>query len=364
MKNTKQKLGDLGQHWTPLNIVRQLISLAEFRGSVLEPSSGSGAILLPLLKEGFQEVVGLEIDPSCLTEYSKPFTTIGDLFDFEGSFDTIIGNPPYVAGKLLTKEQLGKIEGICPKSANLYLHFIERCASKHIKKQGELIMIVPSTLFKLSRGRKLRSWMCANGNFTHYISPKVSWDNADVSTVIFRWVQGQNQGKVQTNTGLRSLFEHKGFVKLPDYVPFGVLGSYVSIGVGACSKKSLRKVGGQAFLCGGKIIHFDASDASKWPRWRVTEHKHKILFSGGPTRATTLFYLTEGLVEEKVSGFHGDSFLQCLTTPLPEVCKGLNEFFERRGVSLGCRVEGRFTVGIEELKAMPLDEELYHVLNG
>ena len=57
-KKSVLNVEQLGQVFTPPNIVRQMLKLRKNRGAVLEPSAGDGAFLRELEKSA----VGLEID--------------------------------------------------------------------------------------------------------------------------------------------------------------------------------------------------------------------------------------------------------------------------------------------------------------
>jgi len=99
------KIKELGQVFTPKNIVEQMIKMRKNTGTVLEPSCGYGAFLSFL-----ENYIAIEYDK----QYSNPNILNMDFFQFpiSNKFDTIIGNPPYVAYKYiqenisLIKEQI------------------------------------------------------------------------------------------------------------------------------------------------------------------------------------------------------------------------------------------------------------------
>lgn len=80
-----------GQVFTPRTIVQQMIHLRRNKGSILEPSAGTGAFL-PFLEE---KAVGIEIDKKITTDNR---VRICDFFEYslKNKFQTVIGNPPYV----------------------------------------------------------------------------------------------------------------------------------------------------------------------------------------------------------------------------------------------------------------------------
>jgi hypothetical protein len=140
MKNNKQSIGDLGQHWTPNEIVDKMISLKRNTGKTLEPSAGSGRFVNKI-----KDITAIEIDKNVVPSDLLSVYNIINFFDYPEyhKFDTVIGNPPYVAGNLLLIEWFSNWKGVCPRTANSYLHFIDKCIN-HLSENGEIIFIIPS----------------------------------------------------------------------------------------------------------------------------------------------------------------------------------------------------------------------------
>ena len=114
------KVEDLGQVFTPSNMVSDMINLIKNGKNVLEPSCGDGAFYKELKKRNFN-VTGIEFDSVHCPEDAINM----DFFDFiDGEFDTIVGNPPYVSGKKIIKETMDKINSklITHGKSNLYLY--------------------------------------------------------------------------------------------------------------------------------------------------------------------------------------------------------------------------------------------------
>ena len=89
-------------------------------------------------------------------------------------YTTIIGNPPYVK----------------TKTGNLYIDFIDKCVSL-LKKNGELIFIIPSDFFKLTMAKRTLVKMLKYGSFTHIYHPNDEslFKNASIDVLIFRYVK-------------------------------------------------------------------------------------------------------------------------------------------------------------------------------
>ncbi len=352
MKNLKQKQGDLGQHWTPENIVELMLTLRKNKGSVLEPSAGSGRFM-----KAIPEAVGVEIDSSVVPANLLHRYHIGSFFDFDQDlkFATCIGNPPYVNGKLLNIEWFGDWKPSLPITANAYLHFIDKCI-RHLEPNGELIFIVPSTLFsETSKGSKLRAEMCASGAFTDVIFADglVEWDTAAVSTIIFRWEKDAEQGKVKTNRGEKTLVESDGFVWMVDFEPAGFFKDFFKATVGAAPSSVAMKSGiGAEYIRNGKPMLIDESDIEAWPRKRFTNTDPKIFFLGGPTRRTSRF--TAGTSKRHID--------HALLPKKPMDCEAaaalIDAWFQKHAVGLDLIDDGRWSIGVKQFENCPLDLDL------
>ncbi|MCL2636672.1 MAG: class I SAM-dependent methyltransferase [Betaproteobacteria bacterium] len=156
---------NLGQVFTPANVVGFMLDLCRNRGRVLEPSAGDGAFFSRLTEQG-RDCVGIELD----ARVTPPGVQVLDFFDYplaEG-FDTIIGNPPYVRYQDVSIATRDKLRSdLFDKRSNLFLFFIEKCV-RHLKPGGELVFIVPREFIKLTAARKLNTWLYGQGSITHF----------------------------------------------------------------------------------------------------------------------------------------------------------------------------------------------------
>lgn len=367
MKNKKQKVGDLGQHWTPYEIVDFMVSLLDpLPKEILEPTAGSGRFVRKLL-EMSTDIAAIEIDASVIPEDIKNLYKITNFFKWNGKkYDAIIGNPPYVAGKLI-KEDVVYANGSLPKTANLYLHVIEKCVKEHLNPGGQLVFIVPDTLFDgTSRGKNLREWMLANGSFTHILNPKVQWEKASVETVVFRWVMGKKQESVQTNDGAKNLISKNGTIKLLNWKPFGFFGDFFDVGVGAAPRADLetssQDINGKSFLKSGELKWYKVDNTKIWPRWRTTKLKHKFLMKPGPTRSKKIIYSTTKWPLDQ-STRHLDICMEpsfdIQMDKFEELEIYLNDWFEKNDKELGIRKAGRWIANTSQIINLPIDENFY-----
>lgn len=176
---------ELGQVFTNKVEAEKMISLIENKGSILEPSVGSGNIFNLLPKERRN---GIEIDPDVATSEMR----IMDFFDERNKYDTIIGNPPYLSYKEIPKNTLNKLPNVLDKRANLYMFFIWRCLDL-LNNNGELIFIVPRDFIKLTSAYSLNKRLNEEGGFTYWeeFGDKQIFKDVSPNVVIFRWQKGK-----------------------------------------------------------------------------------------------------------------------------------------------------------------------------
>ena len=160
-----RNVNQLGQVFTPPDVVDFMLGLCQNRGRVLEPSAGDGAFFATL-RERRADCVGIELDPRVAPEGAE----VRDFFDYPLSeqFDTIIGNPPYVRFQDIAVDTRKRLKsGFFDKRSNLFLFFVEKCI-RHLKPGGELVFVVPREFIKLTAARKLNGWLYAQGSITHF----------------------------------------------------------------------------------------------------------------------------------------------------------------------------------------------------
>ncbi len=155
----------LGQVFTPPNVVAFMLDLCINRGRTLEPSAGDGAFFNELQARQ-ADCVGIEVDPRVAPDGAL----VSDFFAYPLSeqFDSIVGNPPYVRFQDVTVNTKKRLKSeLFDARSNLFLFFIEKCI-RHLKPGGELVFIVPREFIKLTAARKLNRWLFEQGSITHF----------------------------------------------------------------------------------------------------------------------------------------------------------------------------------------------------
>lgn len=162
---SRRNVAQLGQVFTPPQVVDFMLGLCQNTGRILEPSAGDGAFVSALASKQ-ADFVGIEID----AQVAPPEASVMDFFDYPLSeqFDSIVGNPPYVRFQDIPPETRKKLNSpLFDKRSNLFLFFIEKCI-RHLKPGGELVFIVPRELSKLTAAKKLNAWLATQGSITHF----------------------------------------------------------------------------------------------------------------------------------------------------------------------------------------------------
>lgn len=184
-----------GQFFTPIQIAEEMVGLIENEGSILEPSCGAG-VFLDLLPSA----TGVEIDPTVAHKRAK----VMNFFDLKDvSFDTIIGNPPYIKYQNIDSDTKRKLPQKFDSRTNLYIFFIDRCIDL-LKPGGELIFITPRDFIKATYALSLNKRLFEQGGFTFWkeFGDIQVFPDAAPNVVIFRWVKGGSHTiPVECNNG-------------------------------------------------------------------------------------------------------------------------------------------------------------------
>ena len=197
---------------------------------ILEPSMGRGDLVDYIQSRKKNVDFALyEIDRNInmLDSIDKTKINYGDflLSSIDKSYDTIVGNPPYVK----------------TSTGNLYLDFIEKCYNL-LNTNGELIFIVPSDFIKLTRSGNIIDKMMTNGTFTHIIHPnsEALFDNASIDVVIFRYCKNASLSrKIMVNDDEKYLINTDGILTYSDNEKSNMskFSDYFSIYVGMVTGK-------------------------------------------------------------------------------------------------------------------------------
>ncbi|WP_421773666.1 Eco57I restriction-modification methylase domain-containing protein [Gracilimonas sp.] len=164
------------------HLIEKYLSNGE-RLKILEPSVGDGRFLKPITEKDYlnnYKFVQVDIVEKNVLELQKATEILktttcsnfrynsycGDFLDFTGKkYDLIIGNPPYINKRHLSKDQIDK----CKKLEELYIHeygetkniwpaFIFK-SIQHLRKDGIICLILPSELLQVKYTKKIREYL-------------------------------------------------------------------------------------------------------------------------------------------------------------------------------------------------------------
>lgn len=195
------KIKNLGQVYTPLDIVEKMYKLSNNVGSILEPASGDGIFTNYIKQNSNRNIVSVEIDPDNINDDN----IIMDFFDLNENekFDTIIGNPPYVSFRNINEDTLNKIKSKeylnFDSRTNLYIFFIRKCI-EHLNDDGEIIFITPRDFIKATSSINLNNYLFENGTITHWYEYGDVYFFKEVKPNVSIWRFEKNNFARNTNT--------------------------------------------------------------------------------------------------------------------------------------------------------------------
>lgn len=241
---------NLGQIFTPKNLVKEMVSLIKNNGKILEPSSGSGNFLNFLPNE---KTLGIEVDSKVITDFSNTINQDFFTYPTHHKFHTIIGNPPYVRFQDIkeeTKKNLGNYESLFDKRTNLYLFFIYKCLL-HLEKKGEIIFITPRDFLKSTSAIKLNNLLYNMGTITDFIElgDQKIFNDAQPNCVIWRFEKDNFTRKTNRNLNFKCIKGQLYFFKT-DYTL--LFNDFFFVKVGAVSgsdKVFTHRLGNVDFVC-------------------------------------------------------------------------------------------------------------------
>lgn len=319
--SSQRKVKELGQVFTPDFVVRFMLGLRRNEGRTLEPSCGAG-----YFSDHIKNCIAIELDKGVCPSYAKNI----DFFAYPDaeSFNTIIGNPPYVRHQdiLATTKRLLDFR-LFDARANLYLFFIEKCL-RHLRNKGEMILITPRDFLKATSSRKLNKKILGEGTVTHLVDLgdlKV-FDDATPNCIIWRFVKGDFSLKTSyfnaaTMTDARFLhlqtvkWEERKFVEIGGHLSFPGsdhslrLNTLFFVKVGAVSGAdevfAHSKHGNQDFVC---------SETAKTKKLRKMIYKKKSKY---------LLQFKDRLISRRIKQFDESNWWEwgrdCFHSTMPRI---------------------------------------------
>lgn len=189
-----------GQFLTPKEVAEfivRLVSKETEHGVGIDPSCGDGVFLNELLKAGFREVIGIDLDSEVLKDIPseikrKAIVLKGDGLKFVGSGNAIVGNPPFSAkyGRITDQEILKSFElGKGRKSQAIEILFLEKFLQ--LASPGGVVgIILPQGIFSGIPMRYVREFILEHSGVLAVVSlPRNIFSNNTTSKTSILFVQ-------------------------------------------------------------------------------------------------------------------------------------------------------------------------------
>ncbi len=181
-----------------------MVSLASVSNDsrVLEPSSGKGVFIDSLIKAGFLDIEAYEVDSS-LSENKDRYINYQSFVstEFSRKFNLVIGNPPYVRWKNLSKAQKDELAHnlLWTKYFNGlsdYLYIFILKSVELLREGGELIFITPEYWLSTMHAESLRNYLLENGCISEIYQFKETpiFDNVASSVIVFKFIKNRKCG--------------------------------------------------------------------------------------------------------------------------------------------------------------------------
>jgi type I restriction enzyme M protein len=214
----------LGQFFTPQTVSDFIVYFAsihlEHKSSACDPACGDGVFLESMLKYGFNEIVGMDVDEKCIENIpnfikKKAKLFVGDalhrIITLDGKpsplkeehFDLVAGNPPFSAkyGRVRTKGILSAYKlAFGMKSQAIEVLFLERFIQL-AKNGGIIAIILPDGIFLNLNYRKVREFILNNCKVLAVVSlPRAIFNSSKFTTsktsILFAKKGERHEGKV------------------------------------------------------------------------------------------------------------------------------------------------------------------------
>ncbi|CAI1102049.1 Modification methylase Eco57IB [Serratia quinivorans] len=182
--------------------------------NVIEPSAGDGRFIDNLIDKASQTTINatlVEINNNSAKILNEKFINKEEIkiinSDFlyyknDRKFDIVLGNPPYISKKHLTKNQIERCREILSSASipsiadkNIWTSFIIRC-TQMLEDNGVMALVLPFDLLQVKFGSHIQSYLIDNfSRIEIYTSNKLAFDKAEQDTIILlAFKKSKNKG--------------------------------------------------------------------------------------------------------------------------------------------------------------------------
>lgn len=166
-KSTRQTNGI---YFTPSNIRKRIFDILIEHNlkptSILEPSFGSGEFITDCINNFPEATIygtekNKEIYDLIYPTYNNPNLSNDDFLEYKSpEVDLIIGNPPYYVTNFKNKKCMSG-------RGNIFVLFIYKCLTDHLKTNGILAFVLPTSFYNCSYYEPCRKYIYENTTILH-----------------------------------------------------------------------------------------------------------------------------------------------------------------------------------------------------
>lgn len=183
-KETRKKEGIF---FTPKNVRNKIIEVIDdlelSPKNILEPSCGSGEFLEDV-KKYKAKVTAIEYNKQIYSEIKKKYTDDTEILNMDflqykndEKFDLIIGNPPYFVTAQKNKKCMSG-------RGNIFVLFIYKCLTEHLKDNGLLAFVLPTSFYNCKYYEPCRRYIYENMKIVHLENVEAKYIDTTQSTMI------------------------------------------------------------------------------------------------------------------------------------------------------------------------------------
>ena len=161
---SKQERHDNGIYFTPKPVQQRMLELLASHGvnpaTILEPSSGTGEFVYSAAARWpAASITAVEKHPklsASLKSTDKITSVNADFLNYSGEpVDLVIGNPPFFVTKIKNKACM-------TGRGNIYVLFLYKCLTQHLKKDGVLGFVLPTSFLNCAYYEPCRKYIANN----------------------------------------------------------------------------------------------------------------------------------------------------------------------------------------------------------
>lgn len=215
---------NLGQVFTKDSIAESMVNLLDLPkdANILDPCFGGGVFIKSLLRKGFTNIEGYEIDSRFVDELKRKKQGLNiackDFLTTQKKFDGIIMNPPYIRQENidnLSKYGVSKdalrsqnVFKWLPRSSNLYMYFVVK-AVELLNEGGQLVVIFPDSWSKAKTGALFKQFLINNCTIVEKISMEniCPFDDEVLTNAVILKIVKETTGKKQALVQKRGLLD-------------------------------------------------------------------------------------------------------------------------------------------------------------